>query len=121
MKKAQRPGFVLYFDDFRVLDKNLSPLEFKRVVFAALEYAETGRVRNDLTQIESVCFGFIRGKIDKDAEKYADTCTQNAYNAYVGRCKSSGEAPQTREEWERERALPSAAERGRALPGICDY
>lgn len=83
----KKRGFVVYFDLADSLAA-FSDAEVGRIFRAMLAYAENGE-ELPLPEREAIAFGFIKAQIERDGERYADTCAKR---------KAAIEA-----RWERER------------------
>lgn len=70
----KKRGFVVYFDLADSLAA-FSDAEVGRIFRAMLAYAETGE-ELPLPERESIAFGFIKAQIDRDGERYDDTCAK---------------------------------------------
>lgn len=76
MAQDAKKGFVLYYD-YRKHLSLLSDEERGRLLMALLDYGEHG----DEPQLEGaalMAFSFIAGQMDRDAEKYAETCRKRS-------------------------------------------
>lgn len=93
----QRPGFMLYFELVPALS-SMEDAEAGTLFKALMAYAQYGEVR-DLTGLAAFAFEVMRGRIDQDAENYAEKCRKNAYAAYVREAQRRGETPLEYEVW----------------------
>lgn len=94
-KEATRPGFVFYLADIDVLEENLSAEEFFALIVAVKLYMRTGKIPS-LTGAAKICFGFMKDKIDAQAEMYREK-TEHAANM-------------ARARWEKEKQNETAEE-----------
>ena len=93
----ERPGFMLYFELVDALS-TMDDAEAGALFKALMAYAQWGEVR-ELTGVADFAFRIARPRIDKDAERYAERCLKNTYNAYVGAARRLGEELMEYEDW----------------------
>ncbi len=99
-KEGKRPGVVIYFDIRPALE--MLPLAERGELFTAiLAFAEDG-VIPDFTGALAMAWAFIRPKLERDNNAYAERCIQRRYAAYCKKAKASGIEPIPMDEWERE-------------------
>ena len=97
-KGKQMPGVMLYFDSIRPALNRLDNEQCGALFRAILDYAEYGAV-SDLEPMTGMVFDLLRPKIDRDAEKYAESREQRQHAVYVREAKRRGERPLTLPEW----------------------
>lgn len=97
VKKKGRPGMVVYFDLLPAI-KRLSMEQRGELFTALLSYGATGEV-TELDQMTGLIFDFIRPKIDRDAERYEESCVQRRYAVYCREAKKDGANPLSYEQW----------------------
>ena len=102
----QKPGVMLYFDSIRPALNRLDDQQCGSLFRAILDYAEFGVV-SDLGAMEGMVFDLLRPKIDRDAEKYAESREQRQHAVYVREAKRRGEQPLTLSEWRTNRDASS--------------
>ncbi len=77
MKKTDKQkSFLLYYDYRRHLAM-LNDAERGRLLMGLLDYGETG-AEPELDGAAAMAFSFITAQMDRDAEKYADTCQKRS-------------------------------------------
>lgn len=75
-----RPGIMLYFDILEPI-KVLPDADKGRLLVAMLEYGKNGIVP-EFDGMLALAWGFVKPKIDKDAESYEDSVLQRRYAAF---------------------------------------
>lgn len=75
-----RPGIMLYFDILEPI-KVLPDADKGRLLVAMLEYGQSGTVP-EFDGMLALAWGFVKPKIDKDAESYDDSVLQRRYAAF---------------------------------------
>ena len=101
-----RPGVMVYFDAVRPALSRLDNEQCGASFRAILDYAEYGAV-SDLEPMTGMVFDLLRPKIDRDAEKYAESREQRQHAVYVREAKRRGEQPLTLSEWRTNRETSS--------------
>lgn len=92
-----RPGIMLYFDILEPI--RVLPDEDKgRLLVAMLEYGKEGIVP-EFEGMLALAWGFVKPKIDKDAEMYEISCVQREYAAFCKLRKKLGLPKISFEEW----------------------
>jgi len=78
-KENERPGFMVYFDDWDIARRLLPPEEFAEFFNDVFEYAQNGVLPNGFSsrQIE-VFFDSFRIKVEKDLLRYQDICRKRS-------------------------------------------
>ena len=104
-----RPGVMLYFDSIRPALDRLDDLKCGQLFRAIVDYAEYGAVPK-LDPLVGMVFALLVPKIDRDAEKYAESREQRQHAVYVREAKRRGEQPMTISEWRIHRELSSDIE-----------
>lgn len=104
-----RPGVMLYFDSIRPALNRLDDLKCGQLFRAVVDYAEFGAVP-ELDPLVGMVFDLLVPKIDRDAEKYAESREQRQHAVYVREAKRRGEQPLTISEWRVHRELSSDIE-----------
>lgn len=104
----KRPGVMLYFDNFRVLDE-LSDLEAGVLFRGIMEYAERGILPEFDERGLTLIWHMIRPRIDHDAETYREKCRSNAYSVYCREARKRGETPMEKTQFLAERENLEAA------------
>ena len=77
MAQDAKKGFLLYYD-YRKHLSLLSDAERGKLLMALLNYGERGDMPEDLDGMAFMAFSFITGQMDRDAQKYADTCRKRS-------------------------------------------
>lgn len=93
-----RPGVMIYFEAVRPALSRLDNEQCGALFRAIIDYAEYGAV-SDLGAMEGMVFDLLRPKIDRDAEKYAESREQRQHAVYVREAKRRGEQPLTLSDW----------------------
>ena len=114
-ESKQKPGVMLYFDSIRPALNRLDNEQCGSLFRAILDYAEYGVV-SDLGAMEGMAFDLLRPKIDRDAEKYAESREQRQQAVYVREARRRGEEPLTLSEWRTNRE--SSSDNGPISPDI---
>ena len=92
-----RPGIMLYFEIRQPL-KELSDADKGRLLDAMLEYGELGTAPK-FEGMLAMAWGFIKPKLDRDAEEYNQTIFKRQYANYCRKCRDKEETPASFEEW----------------------
>ena len=79
MAKKKPDGFILYSEHVKVT-RLLSDDERGRLLLAISEYADTSCVPHDESDAFMTCFELMRGGIDRQRERYAESCERNRRN-----------------------------------------
>ena len=74
MAKGKKPGFLLRHEWSALLRNIESDHEFRQAVMAIMDYSETGFIDPHLGTEARLAFSFFKERVDKDSEKYNDTC-----------------------------------------------
>ena len=77
MAQDAKKGFLLYYD-YRKHLALLSDEDRGKLLMALLNYGERGDMPEDLGDMAFMAFSFITGQMDRDAEKYAETCRKRS-------------------------------------------
>ena len=88
MAKETKKGFVLYYD-YREHLKLLTDEERGKLLTALLDYGECGD-KPELKGAALMAFSFIASQMDRDAERYAQTCRKRSESG-----KQGGRPPKT--------------------------
>lgn len=75
MKKS----FILYNDQKELFNK-LSASQVKELMMKVFEYSETYEPNSIKDPVVDMAFTAIKTTMDRDAEKYKETCKKNAEN-----------------------------------------
>lgn len=98
MRRKKRPGIIFYFDLISIF-KALTDEEIGQLTMAALKYGSTGEITSFSDRTMMVLWLDIQGKIDRDNDRYIETCKSRQYGTYVRECRKKGEEPVSFEEW----------------------
>lgn len=79
----KKNSFVLY-TDYREQLRLLPDDERGRLMMALMDYAADGTVSGILSDAGQMCFAFIRQRMDRDNEKYANICKTRAESGAMG-------------------------------------
>lgn len=77
---ARQPGIILYLSEYQRIRNNLTQAQKGDLLDALMDFGETGEEYQGDDQVVSVVFSLLSDAIRKAAEKYEDTCRQNADN-----------------------------------------
>ena len=77
---AQQKGIIFYPERVAVAKGLLDDAEIGRLFLAVCDYAESGAIPDYPSRAWGVCFDLMREAIDKNAQKYAETCARNKKN-----------------------------------------
>ena len=92
-----RPGIMLYFD---ILDplKVLPDADKGKLLVAMLEYGQSGTTP-EFEGMLAMAWGFVKPKLDKDAEEYNRTILKRQYATFCRDRKKKGEPEISFDEW----------------------
>lgn len=92
-EKKKPPCFQIYLDSF-VQVKFLNLSERGELFTALFEYATKGEIIDFSSERIAIVFSFFKTRVDRDFQKYAERCQQNAINARKrGATASDGKRP----------------------------
>ena len=94
---ADRPGFMLYFDVSPALAR-VTDAEAGKLFKALFDYAQRGEVPS-LDGMAGFAFDFIRPRLDRDADSYAERCAKSKYAVLAREAKKTGEELPPFEVW----------------------
>lgn len=77
---AQLKGAIFYPEHVAVARGLLSEAEIGQLFLAISDYAESGCIPDIPSKAWGVCFDLMRSAIDKNAQRYAETCARNRHN-----------------------------------------
>ncbi|MBE6982282.1 MAG: hypothetical protein E7437_08180 [Ruminococcaceae bacterium] len=93
-----RPGIMVYFDIIEPLA--VLSNEDRGVLFTAmLDYGKTGKIPA-FEGMLALAWGFVKPRIDKDAQSYADSVRQRKYAAFCKKRRKEKRPKLSIEEWE---------------------
>lgn len=81
-REKQRPGVVIYFDDFRPVLNRLTNDQIGLLLRGLLSYAEYGEMPDALDPVSSMVFDMLRPRIDADGERYEAMREQRRYAVF---------------------------------------
>ena len=112
---AEQPGIMLYFDLAEPL-KGLCNEDKGRLFDAMLEYGQYGK-EPQFGGILMVVWGFIRPRLDTDAERYRTKVLKSTYSSYCAKARKNNETPLDYDSWLAERypTTPDDTERHRTV------
>lgn len=93
----KRPGIMVYFEAYGPMQL-LPDAERGQLISAILEYGMDGTVPQFRGNL-AIAWGFIRPKIDRDAEAYRIKVIGNRYATYCRLAKARGQQPINRDVW----------------------
>lgn len=92
-----RPGIILYLDMLDPL-KSMSLDDVGRLTLAMLEYEKSGKLP-EFNGILAIVWGFVKPKMDRDAEEYERTILKRKYASFCRECKKKGEQDMSFDDW----------------------
>ena len=99
---AERPGIMLYFD----LAEPLKSLGYEgkgKLLEAMLDYGQHGIVPDfGADGMLQLAWGFLRPKLDVDAERYRERVRKNTYSSYCAQVRKKNKEPLCFNDWEAE-------------------
>lgn len=85
-KKKERPGVMFYHDDWRIVRETVSKEELGFLADAFLEYSETKTEPREYPNADvKFVFRFLKGKVDRDMERYDTICEERREAGKQGR------------------------------------
>lgn len=87
---AERKSFMLYLDNYKQWEM-LDDAQAGALIKAIYRYASTGEQLDSADGMVMMAFSFITSQIDRDAEKYDETCKKRAESARKRYQKPDGE------------------------------
>lgn len=85
-KKKERPGVMFYHDDWRIVRETVSKEELGFLTDAFLEYSETKTEPSEYPNADvKFVFRFLKGKVDRDMERYDAVCEEKREAGKRGR------------------------------------
>lgn len=112
---ADRPGFMIYADDWITYSADYAPEEIGQMINALLAYFMTGEHTEFSDRGMRQFYRQATKAIDYDGARYIKKCEDNAYHRYTGICKQKGQTPLSREEWDERRISTDVNARQRTL------
>lgn len=94
---GSQPGVMLYFDVRPCLNR-LNDGEKGRLFEAILDYSEHGIVP-DFDDKLGVAWDFLKPRLDRDSERYAEKTLKSAYAAFARELKKHDRPAITFEQW----------------------
>ena len=100
MEEKTRPGIMVYFKDFRWIEKFMIDEQLGLFFKAIINYGEYGEfVSDDADMPIQMAFGAFRDKIDRDGISYQVKIQQKQYAGYCSRERKHNRGPLDYEEW----------------------
>lgn len=93
----QQPGVMLYFEVRPCLER-LSLEDQGQLFRAILDYGEYG-IEPDFQYMLGIAWDFIRPRLDRDRDRYADKLLKSRYAVYVREVRRSSENPLPYSQW----------------------
>ena len=92
-------GSFVFYTEYREHLSMLPPEQVGELMFALMDYQETGEVPNlPKGSALAMCFSFIKARMDKDNSKYEEKCERNRSNGKKGgRPTKETDNPETEE------------------------
>lgn len=78
---AQSKGIIFYPEHVTVARGLLTDAEIGQLFLAITDYAESGCIPDMPSKPWGVCFDLMRGAIDKNTQRYVETCARNREKA----------------------------------------
>lgn len=95
-----RPGVMLYFEDFKPIIDYLNDEQLGTLLRAILSYAENGEwLGEDCDGNVRFVLNTLRPKIDRDGERYERSVLQRRYAVYSREQQRSGKEPMDFNSW----------------------
>ena len=112
---AEQPGIMLYFDLAEPL-KGLCNEDKGKLLDAMLDYGQYGK-DPQFDGILMVVWGFIRPRLDTDADRYRTKVLKSTYSSYCAKARKNNETPLDYDSWYAERypTTPDDTERHRTV------
>ena len=79
----KKKSFIIRLENIEQFNM-LTDEQCGKLLKAMCRYVDTGEVENFHDKMVSFAFSFLKGQIDRDAEKYEEMCTKNAENGKKG-------------------------------------
>lgn len=79
----KKKSFIIRLENIEQFNM-LTDEQCGKLLKAMCRYVDTGEVENFNDTMVSFAFSFLKGQIDRDAEKYEEMCTKNAENGKKG-------------------------------------
>lgn len=93
--EKQRPGFMVYFEDWNMPRQILNAQDFKLFFDAVFEYADGGEIPKPFeNHTLQVFFDTFMAKIQKDADRYQDICNKRREAAKKSHAQQSSKSQQ---------------------------
>ncbi|MBR2520778.1 MAG: hypothetical protein IKE62_01175 [Oscillospiraceae bacterium] len=96
---SDRPGILLYFDDWNVIEKHLPMDQRGELVTALMLFAREGEAPELQNPLTAFAFAQLSQKVARDGESYRQRCIKASYSAYCRECKRRHEEPVSFEQW----------------------
>ena len=80
---SERTGFIMHFENCKYFSR-LNDEQLGVLFRAVCAYAADGTEPDFDSDVLAILFDMIRGRMDRDAEKYDERCKRNAQNARKG-------------------------------------
>lgn len=94
---SEKPGFMIYFADWMPLLK-MDDTSLAALFRAVVNYGATGEVPS-FTGMNAILWEMIVPKVDRDEERYQETCRKARFSRYKGIEKQHGREGLSYEEW----------------------
>lgn len=97
---AERISFLVYHDWIDMLKMLDDKAQAFDVLCGISDYLRTGEVKEFEDAAASMAFGFMRGQVERDSEKYEKTCKKRAEYGRAGGLAKARNAKQTKQKLE---------------------
>lgn len=87
-KRKERQGMILYYDHLMEAKESLTEQQQAKLLCALIDYAFHGEEAEDLQQETGMLFRLMKRAIDRDAQKYEDSCRKGSERASRSRAKA---------------------------------
>lgn len=87
-KRRERQGMILYYDHLMEAKESLTEQQQAKLLCALIDYAFHGEEAEDLQQETGMLFRLMKRVIDRDAQKYEDSCRKGSERASRSRAKA---------------------------------
>ena len=118
-KEKERPGIIVYYDDFRWIEKFMTDEQLGVFFRTIINYGEYGECVSDSADTTlQMAFWALKDKIDRDGVSYQNTIKQKQYAGYCSKERKHGREPLEYEDWLDEKFSTTVNDRTRTLNAV---
>lgn len=118
-QEKERPGIIVYYDDFRWVEKFMTDEQLGAFFRAIINYGEYGEVVSDNADMPlQMAFWAFKDKIDRDGVSYQNTIRQKQYAGYCSKERKRGCEPLDYDDWLEQKNLTAVNDRTRVLNSV---